>query len=211
MRSSKVKSAILTIVFVCACVGASRPAHAQLQTVIPSTGPQVMPGHVLISLQPIGPMVLFSKNGYGDTLYKLGIAMAGQVRPLQSGTFWVGGELNFGGAPEAMNGQLALIEPGIFAKVTFEKALSVPVVPYFRGGISGGINVYYGQPMMPSQTSGDFWFKLGGGVDFFITKNVAIGFQTDLALGALIANVNGYTSSGFVGYWDLLAGLDLAF
>jgi hypothetical protein len=119
----------------------------------------------------------------------------------------------------------ALIEPGLVFQMTFERLLHIPLVPSVKVGFSGGIDSYYGGgtcydtngvPFPCGQTSystaGDFWFKFGGGVHYFLTRNIGLGIETNFALGAHIWDAgNGRTDSGFRGYVDFLTGAVFTF
>jgi len=206
-----VKPTIIAVAFAVLSFAASRSARGQLQTVIPSTGPEVFPGRFQLSINPIGPQVLFADRGGTTTLYKLGLNFEGRVLSRNKLTLWAGGELNFGGAPLDKGAQLAEVEPGVFVELSFEEMIGAPIVPFLRAGLSGGILTVYDVPMSPSSTNGAFWVKLGGGFHYFPVRNVGIGFLTDLALGTSIASAAGRAYGGFLGYWDLLAQLVIAF
>jgi hypothetical protein len=189
---------------------ASSSAHAAVQT----RGEEQL-GKVWIGVHPIGGSAFF--NDYQTGIYKFGFDVLGRIADAGKLTLWLGGELNIGGVAN-----YALIEPGIIFQMTFEKMLHIPLVPHVRVGFSGGIDNYYGggtcytpngDPFVcdRSDVAGDFWFKFGGGVHYFLTRNIGLGIETNFALGAHIWDAGNETRSGFRGYVDFLTGAVFTF
>jgi hypothetical protein len=172
-------------------------------------------GRVWIGVHPLGVQAFFDRE---DAIYKLGFNILVRIANAGPLTLWLGGELNIGG-----EANYALIEPGLVFQMTFERLIKIPLVPSVRVGISGGIDNYYGSGtcytpgvgLFPcnnySFTAGDFWAKIGGGVHYFIIKQVGLGVDTDFGLGAQFYDQNGVRQSGFRGYFDFLAGAVFTF
>src|SRR5262249_25463935 len=150
--------------------------------------------------------------------YKFGFDVLGRIANAGKLTLWLGGEFNVGGVPN-----YALLEPGIVFQLSFERMLHIPLVPYVKTGFAGGIDVYYrhdtcytsnGAPFVCNRaaSAGDFWFKFGGGIHYFLTRNIGLGLETNFALGAHIYdNGNNGTNSYFRGYVDFLLGAVFTF
>jgi hypothetical protein len=67
---------------------------------------------------------------------------------------------------------------------------------------AGGGNPLY------NGTGGGAGFRFGGGLDYWLVKNVGLGAETNFTLGGV-----GYPGGGsdFFGYWDFLLGVKFAF
>jgi hypothetical protein len=178
-------------------------------------GPEQL-GRVWIGVHPLGGTFFFDNE---SSAYKLGLDVLGRIADAGKLTLWLGGEFNIAGYSN-----YALIEPGIILQLTFEKLIPIPLVPHVRFGFAGGIDNYYGsgtcyQPgvgLFPcnnySSTAGDFWFKFGGGVHYFIIRQIGLGLDTDFALGGQFYNDQvGNHHSAFRGYFDILAGAVFTF
>jgi hypothetical protein len=185
---------------VAALIAVGGNARAQVQT----NGSENL-GKVLLGVHPLGVAVFFDDNGNSLAIYKLGLDAAGRIASTDKLTFWLGGEFNIGG-----RAHLADFEPGVFCIMTMEKLLKIPLVPELKFGLSGGIDVAYAgmNGVNQNNTTGDFWVKFGGGIHYFVTRNIGLGLDTQFALGAAF---DGNGNSGFRGYWDLLTGVRFAF
>jgi len=170
----------------------ARSAHAETMQ---------WPGKLQIGLRPIGGQVALDNNP--TAIYKSNIDFAGRVYEGSAISVWVGAELGIGGRDH-----LAVIEPGLFTRITFEKLLHIPLVPFVQAGITGSAAVAYFNDM--TEVVGFIGGKVGGGVDYYVTKRVGLGVQTDFAFGDALAINNGRTQSGFGGYWDVLGGVRIA-
>lgn len=181
-------------------------ARAEIQ----KDGPQVWPGKVVIGVDPLGVQVGFSDHYYaggaaaGYAAYKLGLNVAGLLAQPGNLSIWLGGEFNIGG-----RGNLAQLEPGIFVRLSFERFLHIPLVPEVQAGFSFPINVPYGYD--GTFVIGGFGFKVGGGVYYYLTKNIGLGGETHINLGGAFYHYGGVSYSGFAGYWDFLTGARFAF
>jgi hypothetical protein len=172
-------------------------------------------GRVWIGVHPIGGQVFFDRE---DSIFKFSFDVLGRIANAGGLTFWLGGELNVGGVAN-----YALIEPGIVFQISFEKLIKIPLVPHARFGFSGGVDNYYGSGtcytpgvgLFPcnnySFTAGDFWVKLGGGLHYFIIKQVGLGIDTNFGLGVQIYDQNGARQTPFRGYFDFLVGAVFTF
>ncbi len=190
------------------------PSYSRAE--IQKSGPEAWPGKVMLGVRPLGVQLQFNDAWVGNypagyryalgdrALYKMAIDVAGIIASLSKVTIWLGGELNVGG-----RGNLAMVEPGLFVQVTLEKLLKIPLVPIVRGGVSGPIYVPYG--FNGATTTGAFQLKLGGGVYYFLTKNIGLGADLAFAFGPGFTKVNGVLITDFSGYWDFTAGARFAF
>jgi hypothetical protein len=204
-------------VLVAAMIISTAPARAAVQT----RGSEQL-GKVWIGVHPLGVVAFFDNE---DSLYKFGFNVLGHIADASRLSFWLGGELNLAG-----EANYALIEPGLVFQITFEKMIPIPLVPHARFGLAGGIDNYYGSygagpgglcvapggGFVPcnnySYTAGDFWAKFGGGVHYFIIRQIGLGVDTDFALGGFFyKDAAGNHRSQFRGYWDLLAGAVFTF
>jgi hypothetical protein len=188
------------------------PAQAAVQT----SGAEQL-GKVWIGVHPLGFATFFDSHGTEDTIYKFDFDILGHIADAGKLGLWLGGELNVGGASDYV-----LVEPGIVFQMTFEKLIPIPLVPHVRFGLAGGIDNYlnqgvcYNRDGIPFQcpggisTAGDFWFKFGGGVHYFIIRQVGLGLDTNFGLGAYIYKDNG-TQTHFRGYVDFVAGAVFTF
>lgn len=188
----------------------SSTAHADIQKNVQQT----WPGRVMLGVRPLGTSLAFTDSGFGNTgpfsgfggrvIYKLGLDVMGIIANPGKLTLWLGGEVNVGG-----RGNLALLEPGIFVALSFEKLLQIPLVPILRIGFSGPIYIPWG--FNGATVFGGFDFKVGGGVYYFLTKNIGVGGELNFAFGPGFVSVNNVLGVGFNGYVDFLAGARFAF
>lgn len=187
------------IVCLAALLWLARPATAELLH-----GQYVFPGKLMLGARPLGVQV-FLRNGGGDAAtYKFGIDFEGKLLDLSKLSLWLGGEFNLGGRDS-----LAQIEPGIFVMLTLEKLLHIPLVPLVTAGLTFPINVFtFGNGF----TLGGFGVKIGGGAYYFLTKNIGVGGDMHFAFaGAFGGVLGGPVGSGWLGFWDLTAGMRAAF
>jgi hypothetical protein len=182
-------------------------ARAEIQ----KDGPEAWPGRVMIGVDPLGVQANFDQlyggspySGYAS--YKFGFNVAGLIASTPKISIWLGGELNVGGYSH-----LAIVEPGIFVRITLEKLLRIPLVPEVQGGFSGGIYAPYSYA--DTFTAGAFEFKVGGGAYYYLTRHIGVGAETHFAFGPGFVKdtVTGNIGTGFAGYWDFLTGARFAF
>lgn len=167
--------------------------------------PSLPTGRFLVDLHPLGLAVQFGNGGGSLAIYKLGLGFGGRIADLGKLTLWLGGEFNIGGREN-----YAALEPGVFVKLTFEKMMRIALMPFFKAGLAGGIDVFYADGGN-NFTVGDLGVKLGGGVHYFVTRNIGLGVESDLFFGGRFGNTLGVSTSGFLGYWDFLAGAEFIF
>jgi hypothetical protein len=186
---------------------AASPARAEIQ----KDGPEAWPGKIMLGVDPLGVQANFEDTygglgAAGFASYKLGLNFAGLIASTSKLSIWLGGEFNIGG-----HADLALLEPGIFVRLTLEKLLRIPLVPEVQAGFSGPIYIPYGFPN--SYVAGAFQFKVGGGVYYYLTRHIGLGAETHFAFGpGFVKNVvTGGLGTGLSGYWDFLTGVRFAF
>ena len=94
--------------------------------------------------------------------------------------------------------------------MTLEKLLKIPLVPYVQAGLGGDVLVYGG-----SNLGGAFSIRVGGGIHYYLLKQLAIGAETNFSFGPGIYPLAGTgvpcgagngTCIGFFGNWDFLIG-----
>jgi len=190
--------ATLIVLSVLLAAGAAR---AEIQ----KSGPEVWPGKVMLGVRPLG-FALIDGGGPGfGAIYKVGLDFAGRLKEWSKASLWLGVEANVGARPN-----LATLEPGVFVTVTFEKLLKVPLVPLVSFGLSGPVYVPFG--FRGAFAYGAFQAKLGGGVYYFITKNVGLGVDLHVGggLGFFKDSVNRIYYA-VQGTFDTLAGARFAF
>jgi hypothetical protein len=106
-------------------------------------------------------------------------------------------------------GNLAMIEPGIFVRLTLEKLiLKMPLVPMIDIGVSGPLFIPYGYN--GAVVFGGFNVKVGAGIYYFLTKNVGLGVDTHFGFGPGFVKVGNALDVGFSGGWDFLFGARFA-
>jgi hypothetical protein len=193
------------LLFTTALMASAVPATASAAG-IQTTGRQTWPGKLMLGVHPLGFALTF--NNPTTAIFKLNLDFAGKLAELDKLTVWLGGEFNVGG-----RGNYAQVEPGVFVMLSLEKLLTIPLVPYVRGGLLGGVGIVYGLGNGPNgdATTGNFWVKLGGGIHYYLTKNIGLGGEMNLGFGAGIASANGVTTSTFSGFWELVVGARFAF
>lgn len=193
---------VLSAVVATAIAAPSPAAAAEIQRM----GQQTWPGKFLVGVHPLGFNITFANPTRG--IFKTNLDFAGKVADLSKLTIWLGGEFNVGGAAN-----YAQIEPGVFVILSLEKLLNLPLVPYIRGGVLGGIGFRYGLGNGPGgdTTFGNFWVKVGGGLHYWITKNIGLGGETNFGFGAGVESVNGVNNTTFSGFWEIVLGARFAF
>lgn len=176
-------------------------ASAEIQ----KSGPEVWPGKLMLGVRPIGGGLVFGGGpGFGG-VYKVGIDFAGRLKEFSKASLWLGGELNVGG-----RGNFAMVEPGVFVMVTLEKLLNIPLVPLVSFGISGPVYIPFG--FNGAYLYGAFQVKFGGGLYYFLTKNIGLGFDLHFGAGAgFFKDAADRLFYGFQGSADFLAGARFAF
>jgi hypothetical protein len=166
-------------------------------------GPHQWPGRFMLGAAPLGVQIYLNSAAFAT--YKFALNFSGKVADFSKLTLWVGGELNLGGREN-----LAQIEPGVFAMLTLEKLLKLPLVPMVTAGLTFPVNVVY--VGSNNAASGGFGVKLGGGVYYFLIKNLGLGGEMHFAFaGAFATGRTGGVASGWAGFWDLAAGVKAAF
>ena len=182
----------------------SAPARAEILH-----GQYTFPGKFMLGIRPLGAQVFLTSCGVGGGFgcyalgtYKMAIDFSGKIWENPKLTLWLGGEFNLGGVAN-----LAQIELGVFAMMTFEKLIpKIPLVPLAMAGLTFPINVIYGTGI-GDFTSGGFGVKFGGGAYYYIIKMLGVGGEMHFALAGAFANGN----SGWAGFWDFNAGIRMSF
>jgi hypothetical protein len=151
---------------------ASAPARAEVQT----RGPEVFPGKLEASVEPIG-----FQTGFRDrspTGYKLHADFAGMIAPVRFGGVWLGGGINFTYGTHRCYVEACGQDFGLWAFVmlTFEKLIPIPLVPFARAGIGGNVLFY-------DDIAGAAIVRVGGGAHYYLLKWLGLGLETNVSFG----------------------------
>jgi hypothetical protein len=188
------------MVLVAVLMGLPALARAQ-EAELRKSGGQAWPGKLQIGLRPVGGQVFLADQAIG--VFTANADVAGLIKDTVAASLWLGGELTIGGREN-----LAAILPGVFLRVSFERHLKVPLVPYIQAGLVGGAYVIYGDSF--NAATGIVGGRVGGGFDYYLTRNVALGVQTGFLLAAAISNGASGARAGFAGSWEIVGGVRLA-
>jgi hypothetical protein len=184
------------------------PARAQIQT----SGPEVWPGKLQVGVHPIGGQYGFNDNrepsGYRGT-----VDIAGLLKQFDQVSLWLGGGVGFThGGFVACAGCDNQVDFWVFVELSLEKLFNIPLVPFFRAGPGGGVLLYTGD-----NNFGMFTFRVGSGIHYFLTKNIGLGAEMNINLGAGFFNdcpagvQCRFGGTEFFGTWDGELGARFAF
>jgi hypothetical protein len=167
-------------------------ARAEVQR----SGPEEWPGRFQLGVHVPGGQVGF--QAADPSGYQLGLDFAVRVAERSWASIWIGAAFDAGVAFSACAACGHDVQGGAFAQLTFERRLNLPIVPYARAGLGGGALLY-------AANAGVFALRLGGGVDYWILRRLAVGVETALAFGAAFFPAQAFGPSGnqFYGVWDL--------
>jgi hypothetical protein len=195
----------------------ARPAAADIQ----KSGPEVFPGKFSVGFHPIGVQAAFDSRSTGG--YKLDTDFAGMLKSTDKVSLWLGGGLSY--AHPSYSCGVAFAGCGndigfrLFVRITLEKLLKIPLVPYVEAGVGGEILYFANVPNGFANTGGAVPLRVGGGIHYFLLKNLGVGMETNFAFGPGIypavggtnCGGNNTTCIGFYGHWDMLLGELFAF
>lgn len=157
--------AILGLSLAALLVATTKPAHAEVQR----DRPQEFPGHVIIGVHPFG----FQVNDDLSGRFKVAIFdIAGLLAHSGRVGVWLGGGLSYAGPSHD-------VQPWIFVMLTFERFLSIPLVPSLRLG--AGSDVFFFNDGYAHAASAAF--KADFGLHYYLTRNIGVGFQSGLTTG----------------------------
>jgi hypothetical protein len=170
---------------------------------------QVFPGKLVIGFHPVGFQVGFVSSGPGTPssggfAYKLAADVAGLLKDWQAQGIglYLGGGFNYATTIASCIGCGHMLEIWGFVRLHLNK-LNIPLVPWVHAGIAGEVLIYgLGAPV-----GGGAGFRFGGGLHYWLIKNLGLGFETNFNLGGVAVG----NASGFFGYWDILLGARAAF
>jgi hypothetical protein len=194
----------------------ARPAFADIQ----KSGPEVFPGKFSIGFHPIGVQAAFDSRSTGG--YKLDMDFAAMLKSADKVSIWLGGGLSY--AHPSYSCGVAFVGCGhdigfrVFVRITLEKLLKIPLVPYVEAGLGGEVLAFANVPNGFSNLGGAVPFRVGGGLHYFLLKNLGVGVETNIAFGPGIYPAVGTINCGnnntciaFYGHWDMLFGAQFAF
>jgi hypothetical protein len=176
---------------------------------IQKSGPEEFPGKFQVGFHPLGGQTGFNLNSVSG--YKLTADFSGLLKSMDKLGLWLGGGFNytagiFGcyaygfGVPSSCGHDLQF---WVFVMLTMEKLVpKIPLVPFVRGGVGGDILIF-------STTGGAFAVRVGGGVHYYILKNLGLGVETNFTFGPSFFPAP--IGSGFYGNWDIGLGARFAF
>ncbi len=189
---------------------AAGSAHA---AEIQKSGSEVFPGKFAVSVNPFGVQAAF--DGFSTGGYKFAADFAANLKNMEKFGVWIGGGFAYGhpsyscfsftGAGCAHDIQLQ-----VFVRITLEKLMKIPLVPYVQAGLGGDVLVYAG-----SNLGGAFDLRLGGGIHYYILKQLGLGVETNFTFGpgiypragtGLACGATNGTCISFFGNWDFLLG-----
>ena len=182
------------------------PARAEVQ----KGTPQVFPGKFLIGVRPVGVSIDLRS---GSAAYKLAFDFAVRVVDAKVGLY-VGGGLDYAVAGRGnlncpLNNNCNFVQhdlqPWVFALLTFEKLIPIPLVPFVQIGV--GTDLFWHDADF---VAGGFAFRFGAGFDYWLTKNVGVGAETHFTFGPSFSHTDPITVS-FYAQWDFLLGARFAF
>jgi hypothetical protein len=169
----------------------------------PSLAQQVWPGRVQVGINA-GFNGYFGNETNGGVIgYQLGVEASARVAAFRVGSLWLGAGFNYAGlnTPSVPHD----FQPWIFAKLTFEKRLRVPLVPLLQLGIGGDFLAE------PGGDGGALLVRVGGGLDYWFLKWMAAGVQTIFSLGPRFSPSNGGIYPNFYGSVEISGGVRFAF
>jgi hypothetical protein len=157
--------------------------------------PPRYPTKFTAGLHPLGAQISFTNGTPGG--YRLMLDAAGRLHGWESGAaVWLGGGLNYGygtyNLPGGHNPQIDL-----FAMFTFTTG-RIGLMPFVKAGpvldflVAGGALSAVGGGV-----------RFGGGLHYFITRNIGVGMETNFTLGG----ASGGGVSNFYGHWDFGFGM----
>lgn len=207
---------ILAVFATFTALALAAPAHADIQ----KSGSEVFPGKLAVGVFPLGVQAGFNSSTSG---YKLSFDFAGLIKSTDKLSIWLGGAFSYAyptfncGAAVVVNGTVVTgngdcahdIGLEAFVRITLEKLVKIPLVPYVEAGIGGDFMPYFdgrglgGAVAIP---------RFGGGAEYYLTKNIGLGLRTDFAFGpGIYRRGDGSSFVGFWGNWDFLMGARFAF
>lgn len=197
---------VLAMVATALLLGGSQAQAAGIQT----EGSQVWPGKLQVGFHPLGGQVSWNLNSVGG--YKIVADVAGLIAQPGPVSLWLGGGINYtAGLYYCYTGfGVGLgtscghdIQFWAFVMVTLEKLITkIPLVPFVRAGLAGDVLVF-------SRLGGAFALRFGGGVHYWLLKNIGLGIETNFTIGPAIGGPwNGTT---LYGTWDFGIGARFAF
>ncbi|MFI5289066.1 MAG: hypothetical protein ACHQ17_05425 [Polyangia bacterium] len=179
------------------------------------------PGKYQVGLSPLGVQARFDGNSVSG--YKFTGDVAGLLKSYDKFSLWVGGGFDYTYGSLSHSNPTVLpsadhdLQLWAFAMLSMEKLIHFPLVPFVRAGIGGDILLFNG--VGGSLAGGAFIVRFGGGLHYYVTKNVGLGVETNFTLGpgiypaAVVGNCAAGSNSctSFYGNWDFLIGARFAF
>jgi hypothetical protein len=189
---------MLVLIAASATLLASAPGRAQVQ----KRGPEVFPGKLEASVEPVGFQAGFAERS--PTGYKLHADFAGVIAPVRFGSVWLGAGLNFTYGTNACYVTACGQDFGLwlFTMLTFEKLIPIPLVPFARAGIGGDVLFY-------DDIAGAAVVRVGGGAHYYLLKWLGLGLETNFSFGPGIYPRGAGTL--LYGHWDFGMGVRFNF
>jgi hypothetical protein len=166
------------------------------------TGAVQFPGKLALSIEPAGFQLGWKERT--PTGYKAQIDFAGVVAPVDFGSVWLGAGMHF----TYGTNRCYVVECGkdfglwLFAMMTFENLIPLPLVPFVRVGVGGDVLFY-------DDIAGAPVGRVGAGLHYYFYRWLGVGGETNLAAGP------GLYPKGIgtllYGYWDFSVGVRFNF
>ncbi|HZS42297.1 MAG TPA: hypothetical protein VFF06_35950 [Polyangia bacterium] len=179
-------------------------------------GAEVWPGKNQVGFHPFGIQARF--DGLSTGGYHMTLDFARRIRDLERISVWIGGGLNW--AHPSYSCKLNLtgcandVELWGFVRLTFEKMLSIPLVPFVDGGLA--IDILPFGTNAGTITGAALAVRFGGGIHYWIIQHLGLGLESHFTLGpgfypaAVIGGPSGTNVSTY-GNWDLVFGMRASF
>lgn len=208
---TRTRTALALALVVAASLFATRPAHAEIQT---ST--HQFTGKFLVGITPLGAQIRF--DGTSVAGYKLQLDFSGKLKEMDKLTIWLGGGFNYTAGTYGFVFGNHDVQLWAFVMLTLEKLLKIPLVPFVRAGIGGDV-LLYNASASGTLSGGAFAIRMGGGIHYYIIKQLGMGFETNFTFGPGFypAAVHGPCGGGnttcvnLYGNWDFGFGIRLHF
>lgn len=197
------------LVLLAALLFAAPAGAAEVQ----KSGSQVFSGRFMAGAHIAGGQIRFDGNSVGG--YKFHLDFAGRLKETDKLSLWLGGGFGYTLGTYGLGIGHHDIQLWVLVRLTFEKLVKIPLVPYVEAGVGGDALVY--NVTSGNLSGGAFAFRVGGGVHYWLFKFLALGVETHVALGPgfyPVAISGGCPSGNCLGFWgnlDIVFGARFAF
>jgi hypothetical protein len=195
-------------------LSATGSAHAAAE--LEKAGAEQFPGKLALGIHALGFQAPFDDRAPGG--YELHVDLAGRAKKLgKAGSLWVGGGLSYAHPSYTCatpNGCAHDVAVELFVRVTLERLLNIPLVPFLEAGLGGDVLGYSSY----SNVGGGVPIRVGAGFHYYVLKQLGLGLETNFAFGpgfypaaTQFCGAGRATCVGLFGHWDVLAGARIHF